>query len=185
MDARRRRFEAQTLPFLQGLYAAGVRIAGTRAEAEDLVQETYLHAWRAWDRFEEGTNVRAWLHRILVNAYVSQYRRRRRERRALDVDTDPGRRELVLSSAQRAAEGAEGGVQVRALSRGVQRALDALPVEFRAVVVMADLSEMSYREIAEAMRCPVGTVMSRLHRARRALARSLGAAPSEERREAA
>ncbi|MBI5514331.1 MAG: sigma-70 family RNA polymerase sigma factor [Deltaproteobacteria bacterium] len=185
MDARRRQFEAQTLPLLDGLYAAGLRISGTRAEAEDLVQETYLHAWQAWDRFEAGTNVRAWMHRILVNAYISQYRRRRRERRALDVDADPGRRELFLSSAQSAVEGSDGGVQVRALSRGTQAALDALPVEFRAVVVMADLSEMSYREIAEAMRCPVGTVMSRLHRARRALARTLGEAMALPERKAA
>lgn len=177
MNARRDGFMKATGPQVDGLFGAAMRLTGgRRAEAEDLVQETLLHAYQAWDRFEPGTNVRAWLHRILVNGYISSYRRHKRERRALDLDADPGRRALFLTSAQEAAELPDGGVQPTRLGRAVTSALDELPAEFRAVVVMADLCDMTYREIADALDCPMGTVMSRLHRGRRALARKLGPA---------
>lgn len=173
LATRRARFTQETNPCLDGLFAAAVRLTRSRADAEDLVQETLLHAYQSWDRFEAGTNLRAWLHRIQVNAYISGYRRRVRERRALDIEHDPGKREMLLTSSQISLEAPDGGVQRSGLGRRLQGALDALPEEFRAVVVMVDLSEMSYREAADAMGCPIGTVMSRLHRARRALARSL------------
>lgn len=173
--ARRKVFMEQTSPLVDGLFAAALRLTGSRAHAEDLVQDTMLQAYQAWDRFEQGSNLRAWLHRIMVNGFITQYRRTRRERRALDVDADPGRRALFLTTAQERVESPDGGVQYRGLTRVLQDALDALPEEFRAAVVMADLSEMSYREIADAMGCPIGTVMSRLHRGRKALARALSA----------
>ncbi len=173
MNAQREDFMKTTGPLVGGVYTAALRLSGSRAAAEDIVQETLLHAYQSWHRFEPGTNVRAWLHRIAVNLYITDYRRRRRERRALDLTADPGRRSLFLTSAQESAEGPEGGILYMGLSRTVTHALDQLSPEFRAVVVMADLSEMSYREIADAVGCPIGTVMSRLHRARRALARSL------------
>lgn len=173
MSARRDDFMTVTGGLLDGLFAAAMRLTGSRAEAEDLVQETYLHAWQAWSRFERGTNARAWMHRILVNGYITSYRRRKRERRALDLTADPSRRTLLMTSAQEALEGTDGGVVLSHLGRGLAEALDALPEEFRAVVVMADVGEMTYREIADALGCPMGTVMSRLHRARRALARTL------------
>jgi RNA polymerase sigma-70 factor, ECF subfamily len=174
MEARRhvRRdvFMKAASPLIDGLYAAAVRLSGSRSEADDLVQETLMSAWQSWDRFEEGTNLRAWLHRIMVNGFITQYRRKKRERRALDVDTDPGRRELFLTSSQQRLEEVDGGIQYGGLGRSLRDALDALPVEFRAVIVMADISEMTYREIADELGCPIGTVMSRLHRARRAVA---------------
>ena len=173
MDARRDDFMKTTAPLVDGLFAAALRLAGSRSAAEDLVQETMLHAYQAWGRFEPGTNARAWMHRILVNGFISDYRRRRRERRALDMDADPGRRTLLLTSAQEAAEGPDGGVQRMGLSRTVSEALNELSPEFRTVVVMADLCDLSYREIADTVGCPIGTVMSRLHRARRALARRI------------
>ncbi len=177
---KRDTFLRETSPMIDGLYAAALRLSGSRAEADDLVQEAMLHAWQSWERFEPGTNLRAWLHRILVNGYISQYRKRQRERRALDLEARPERRELLLSSAQETAETRDGGVQYTGLGRALRDALDALPEEFRAVIVMADISEMSYREIADALGCPMGTVMSRLHRARRAVAAHVGAvAPSE------
>jgi RNA polymerase sigma-70 factor, ECF subfamily len=147
-----------------------------------------LHAFEAWKRFEPGTNVRAWLHRILMNTFISGYRRATRERRALDVERDPSKRELLITSAQARVETTDGGTQYSGLGRALQQALDDLPVEFRTVVVMADLGELSYREIADALGCPMGTVMSRLHRGRRALARQLGpqlgrAIPTETLRE--
>jgi RNA polymerase sigma-70 factor (ECF subfamily) len=171
--ARRKVFEEQTAPLLDGLYAAALRLTGGRAQADDLVQDTMLQAYLAWDRFEQGSNLRAWMHRIQVNGFITQYRRSRRERRAFDVEGDPGRRAMFLTTAQERAEEADGGVRYGGLTRVLRDALDALPEEFRAVVVMADLSEMTYREIADAMGCPMGTVMSRLHRGRKALARSL------------
>lgn len=172
-DARRKAFMEQTSPLLDGLYAAALRLTGSRAQAEDLVQDTMLQAYLAWDRFEPGSNLRAWMHRILVNGFITQYRRAKRERRALDLDADPGRRTMLLTTEQERAEAADGGVHYGGLTRVLREALDALPEEFRAAVVMADLSEMSYREISEAMGCPIGTVMSRIHRGRRALARAL------------
>lgn len=176
---RRTEFEAQTRPLLNGLYGAALRLTASRAQADDLVQETMLQAYLSWHRFEQGTNLRGWMHRILVNGFISQYRKSRRERRALDLGVDPSRRALLLSSAQERLEEDDGGVRFNGLTRAVSEALDALPEEFRAVVVMSDLGEMSYREIAEARGCPIGTVMSRLHRARRALARSLQPARDE------
>lgn len=173
MNARRDDFMKTTAGLLDGLFAAAMRMTGSRAEAEDLVQETYLHAWQAWARFEPGTNARAWMHRILVNGYITNYRKRKRELRALDLSADPGRRTMLLTSAQEALEGVDGGVMVSRLGKGLAAALDALPEEFRSVVVMADIGEMTYREIADALGCPMGTVMSRLHRGRRALARTM------------
>ncbi|MEZ4407258.1 MAG: sigma-70 family RNA polymerase sigma factor [Polyangiales bacterium] len=172
-QARRATFEREALPLMDGLYGAAVRLTGRADTAEDLVQETLLAAYQNWERFEPGTNLRAWLHRIQVNRYISQWRTRKRERAALDIERDPGKRAMLLTSAQEAMESDDGGVQRRTLGPALSHALDALPVEFRAVVVMADLCDMSYREIADAMRCPIGTVMSRLHRGRRALAKTL------------
>ncbi len=174
--ATRHDFMASMSPHLDGLFAASVRLTGSRSDAEDLVQESLLHAYQAWHRFEAGTNVRAWIHRIAVNTYISSYRRRVRERRALDVEHDPGRRVMFLTTAQRRSESSDGGVQYSGLGKALQRALDALPPEFRSVVVLADLAELSYREIADALECPIGTVMSRLHRGRRALAHAIGPA---------
>jgi len=173
-ETRRESFTRQTLPLLDGLFAAAVRLSGSRTEAEDLVQETLLLAYQSFARFEPGTNLKAWLHRIQVNAFISGYRRARRERRLQEATRDPGARALILSSAQEAMEGTDGGVSRLGLGPTVQSALDALPEEFRTAVVLADIAELSYREIAETMGCPVGTVMSRLHRGRRALARQLG-----------
>ncbi len=179
-STRRDAFLRETTPLLDGLYAAALRLAGSRAEADDLVQEAMLHAWQSWERFEPGTNRRAWLHRILVNGFITQYRRRQRERRALDLEAHPERREALLSDAQHLLEGPDGGVQYPGLGRALRDALDALPEEFRAVIVLADLGALSYREIADAVGCPIGTVMSRLHRARRAVAAHLVAAHPAE-----
>lgn len=173
MTAPREAFMKTVDPLLGGLFGAAVRLTGDRNDAEDLVQETLLHAYQAWERFVPGTNVRAWLHKILVNTFITGCRRRMRERRALDFERDPSRRQLLLTSAQALAETPEGGLANTNLGRAVQEALNELPPEFRAVVVMADLAELSYREIADALGCPIGTVMSRLHRGRRALARRL------------
>lgn len=173
MTNRRIEFSRAIEPALDGLYATALRLTGSASDASDLVQDALLLAYQGWDRFESGTNVRAWLHRIQFNAFVSGYRRKKRERRALDVDADPSKTELFVSEYDTRVSEADGGVVVQGLGRTVQGALDELSPEFRTVVVLADIAELSYREIADTLGCPIGTVMSRLHRARRMLAKKL------------
>lgn len=173
MSNRRIEFSQAIEPALDGLYATAVRLTGSASDAHDLVQDALLLAYQGWDRFESGTNVRAWLHRIQFNAFVSNYRRKKRERRALDVESDPSKTELFVSEFDARMAESDGGVVVQGLGRTVQSALDELSPEFRSVVILADIAELSYREIADALGCPIGTVMSRLHRARRMLAKKL------------
>jgi RNA polymerase sigma-70 factor (ECF subfamily) len=174
MDADTRRgFEAEALAHVEALYATAVRLTGSRADADDLCQEAILRAYQRWDRFESGTNCRAWLTRILVNSFINGYRRRVRERRLLDVATDPTREEAFFSAEARRGRGPDGGIVPEGLDDELHAALDALAPEFRAVVVLVDLEEMSYQEAARTLSCPLGTVMSRLHRARAQLRRRI------------
>ena len=166
----RQRYESQVLCHLDDLYGAAIRMTHDPTSAEDLVQETVLRAWKAWDRFRQGTNARAWIFRILVNTFINGYRRKRTERDFLD-----SRRPGTMADKHFTREALESwsnparAYEHRTLSPVVQEALASLNPEFRAVVVLADLRDFSYREIAEAMSCPIGTVMSRLFRARRIL----------------
>lgn len=133
------------------------------------MQETLLRAYAAWGSFQQGTNCRAWLFRILTNSFINEYRRLSKER------AYAGRNEPLFSPARRHAAGdPEGALCERMLGDEVTAALSALPDDFRCVVVLADVQGMSYREIAETIGCPLGTVMSRLYRARRILESSLG-----------
>jgi RNA polymerase sigma-70 factor (ECF subfamily) len=167
--ARRRDFESQALQHLSELRAAALRYARNERDAEDLVQETLLRAFAAWGSFQQGTNCRAWLFRILTNSFINEYRRLSKER------AYAGRNEPLFSPARRHAAGdPEGALCERMLGDEVTAALSALPGDFRCVVVLADVQGMSYREIAETIGCPLGTVMSRLYRARRILETSLG-----------
>jgi len=173
MTNRRIEFSRAIEPALDGLYATALKLTGATSDASDLVQDTLLLAYQSWGRFEPGTNIRAWLHRIQFNAFVSGYRRRKREYRALDVNGDGSKINLLVSEYDTRATEQDGGVVLQGLGRTVQRALDELAPEFRAVVLLAAIAELSYREIADTLGCPMGTVMSRLHRARRILAKKL------------
>ena len=166
----RRAFEAEALTHLNALYGAALRLTRTHAEAEDLVQETILRSWRKWHQFQMGTNCKAWLFRILTNTFINGYRRRIKEREILEAEQlgRHGERFFSKASAQRWGD-PERGYEDQNLSPIVERALRDLPVNFRTVVVLADLQNFSYKEIAEIIECPIGTVMSRLFRARRAL----------------
>jgi RNA polymerase sigma-70 factor (ECF subfamily) len=171
-EARRRLFETEAVPHMDTLYNFALRMTGQEADAHDLVQETYLKAYRFFDRFEPGTNCRAWLFRIMKNSYINRYRRDRKNPDVVDYDSiaefypslmlpeaDPNDlRELIFG---------------RLLGDEVTAAVEALPEDFRTVVVLCDIEGLTYEEIAEYVGCPVGTVRSRLHRGRKLLRESL------------
>ncbi len=169
-------FTALVEQYLDGLYGTALRLTRRRDAAEDLVQESFLKAWRAFHTFEAGTNARAWLYRILMNTYIDTYRKAGREPEIVDQEDVE---ELYLYSRVQASEELrrQGNPEEIALQRimdaDVEAALTALPDPFRAVVILADLEEFSYKEIAQILGVPLGTVMSRLFRGRRLLQRAL------------
>jgi RNA polymerase sigma-70 factor (ECF subfamily) len=167
------RFEKEVLPLLPNLYSAALRMTRNPADAEDLVQETYLRAYRGFSGFEEGTNLRAWMYRILTNTFINSYRKRQRE--PLTVPEDDLEEWYLYDKL--GASGLEPSAEAEVIQRmpdeDVQRALEALPEGFRLAVLLADIEGFSYKEIAEILGIPIGTVMSRLHRGRRALEKAL------------
>jgi RNA polymerase sigma-70 factor (ECF subfamily) len=176
LGGRRRRadFEATVLPLMGSLYRAALRLTRNPGDAEDLVQDTYLRAFRFFDRYEPGTNLKAWLFKILTNTFVNGYRKKSRERDALGVpESDAALDYPATAEAWGHLPGPEDIFFQKSLSDEVKRAIDALPLDFRMAVVLRDLEEFSYQEIAEILDCPMGTVMSRLYRGRRLLQKRL------------
>jgi len=171
---RRRQFEAACVEHLDALYASAIKLTRDEARAEELVQDTYLRAFRAADGFEWGTNLKAWLFRILTNTFINDYRHRIHERRYVErAAVEPLYDEVLDRQARAHAADPEAALFSSFFKRDLERALDDLPDDFRIVVVLADLQGFAYKEIAEMIGCPIGTVMSRLHRGRRLLQRAL------------
>ena len=166
-------FTADAMEFMPGLYSAALRMTRKPADAEDLVQETYLKAYRSYGSFREGTNLRAWLYRILTNTYINSYRTAQRRPETTDVEDV----EDLYLYRRLAESGDERSAEDEALDRftdeDVKRALEALPEAFRIAVLLADVEGFSYKEISEITDVPIGTVMSRIHRGRRALQKAL------------
>ncbi len=172
----RKSFEAEVKPHLDTVYAAALRLTRSPSDAEDLVQDSLVRAYRFYDRFEAGTNFKAWLLRIQMNTFVNRYRRQQRERNVFDGPmATPVGESSVSRSSMRALTDPVGEAQRSLIGKEITRAFDALPEESRAMVLLADVEELSYREIADVVGCPIGTVMSRLHRARKQLQISLQA----------
>lgn len=168
--AARRAFEAEALSYLDSLYAVAMKLTRNASDAEDLVQDAYVRAHRFQDRFEPGTHMKAWLLRILTNLFINRYRRSTREREVLAGRSAAAVGDGVMSrAAVRALKEPVGEAHRALLESEIQKALDELPDDHRLVVVLADIEELSYREISSVLNCPVGTVMSRLHRARQKL----------------
>jgi len=169
-DELKRLFEEQALPFMDQLYAAAMRMTRNPADAADLVQETYVKAFQAFKSFEQGTNLKAWLYRIQTNTYINLYRRRQRDpyRGSIDELED-----WQLADATSATSTSSRSAEAEAIDHlpdsDVKDALAAMPEDFRLAVFLADVEGFSYQEIADIMKTPVGTVMSRLHRGRKQL----------------
>ena len=167
------RFEAEALPLLPGLYSAAFRLTRNAADAEDLVQETFLRAYRGFHQFEPGTNLKAWLYRILTNTFINSYRKKQREPQTDSLDETEDWY-LYSRMAERGTEpSAETSVIESLPDEDVQEALSSLPEQFRIAVLLADVEGFSYKEIADITDVPIGTVMSRLHRGRKALEKRL------------
>lgn len=167
-------FEQQALPFAEQLYAAAMRMTHNPADAADLVQETMVKAFAAFKGFEQGTNLKAWLYRILTNTYINLYRKRQREPYQNPLDElEEWQIGEATSTTSMGSRSAEAEAIDRMPASVVKDALAALPDDFRMVVYYADVEGFAYQEIADIMGTPIGTVMSRLHRARRMLRESL------------
>jgi RNA polymerase sigma-70 factor, ECF subfamily len=172
--ALRERFERDVLPLLPSLYGAAMRLTRNPADAEDLVQDTYLRAFRGFAGFQEGTNLKAWLYRILTNSFINTYRKKQRQPQIVEGPDDVDEWYLYDRLGGRSVEvSAENEVLDRIPDADVKRALESLPENFRIPVLLADVEGFSYKEIAEIMETPIGTVMSRLHRGRKALEKAL------------
>ncbi len=169
-------FAAAAMPFMDQLYSHALRMTRNPADAEDLVQETYLKAYRAYESFEEGTNLRAWLFRILTNSYINTYRKKQRrpgESDLGDVEELYLYRRLGGAETSTLGRSAEDELLDRLTEAEVKQAIEDLPEQYRHAVLLADVEGFAYKEIAEILDVPIGTVMSRLHRGRKRLQEQL------------
>jgi RNA polymerase sigma-70 factor (ECF subfamily) len=169
-------FAEQAMPLMSSLYSGALRMTRNPADADDLVQETYLRAYRGFGGFQEGTNLKAWMYRILTNTYINSYRAKQRRPDETDLDEVEDLylyRRLGGLEAARSGRSAEDELMDTFSEAEVKNAIEDLPENFRMAVLLADVEGFSYKEIAEILDIPIGTVMSRLHRGRKALQKAL------------
>ncbi|HEU5113807.1 MAG TPA: sigma-70 family RNA polymerase sigma factor [Acidimicrobiia bacterium] len=169
-------FERDAMQYARQLYSAAMRMTRNPADAEDLVQETFLKAYRAYHTFEEGTNLKAWLYRILTNTYINKYRKDSRRPSEVDLGSVEDLylyRNIGSEESAEAARTTEDRVLDGLVESDIKKAVEDLPENFRLPVLLADLEGFSYKEISDILDIPIGTVMSRLHRGRKAMQKSL------------
>lgn len=175
---RHAEFEAEAMPHMDILYNFALRTTGDPDDAKDLLQETFLKAYRFWDKYEKGTNIRAWLFRIMKNSYINRYRKETREPDKVDYEDVENFYDSIRDDSKETSD-----LQQRMfgnlLGDEVTTALQELPDDFRTVVILCDIEGLTYEEIAEFLNCPIGTVRSRLHRGRKMLQARLHAYAKE------
>jgi RNA polymerase sigma-70 factor (ECF subfamily) len=169
---RQMEFEAEAIPHKDVLYNFALRTTGDRDDALDLLQETYMKAFRFWDKYEKGTNIRAWLFRIMKNSYINRYRKETREPSMVDYDDVENFYDSIRDEATDSND-LQKKMYSNMLSDEVTQALQSLQEDFRTVVILCDIEGLTYDEIAEFLNCPIGTVRSRLHRGRKMLEEKL------------
>jgi RNA polymerase sigma-70 factor (ECF subfamily) len=165
-------FEAEAVPHMDVLYNFALRTTGNENDARDLLQETYLKAYRFWDKYEKGTNIRAWLFRIMKNSYINRYRKETKEPDKVDYEDIENFYNLIRAESTDPND-LQQQLYGNLLGDEVTKALQSLPDDFRTVVILCDIEGLTYEEIAEFIECPIGTVRSRLHRGRKLLQEKL------------
>lgn len=177
-------FQREAMPHVDSLFGAAMRFTRSRRDAEDLVQDTLLKAFVHFDKYKPGTNCKAWLFRILTNTFINRYRKTQRERVFLSEDSDAWRLDERVEARQESELEPREESQVEQIGRifgdEVNEALQRIPLDFRTVVICVDVEDFSYKETAEILDCPIGTVMSRLYRGRRMLRAQLAEYAVEE-----
>ena len=179
--SQRERFEKEAFQYLDELFASAMRMTRQKEAAEDLVSEVYVKAWKSFDQFEPGTNLRAWLYKILTNTYINHYRQKRRGPLIVELDRpeDPASGvggdlyDRILGASKSPFENPDQALANRILDQDLKKAIDGLPDEFRLAVILSDVQNFSYQEIADILDIPIGTVRSRLWRGRRLLQKVL------------